>query len=208
MLAFQDTLETCALIDLGFGGTPFTYDNQRTRHSNVRVHLDRAVTTNAWHNLFEFASVLHVPSPCSDHVSVVVKGAPDPGLARVISRRYELLWERGEGLPDVIKEAWESVSSVGNMAKLQIALSKTMSALKSWSRKFGNVTRELAKSRTQLEELMNMNADMQDIRRVTDRMNELLYQEEMMWLQRSRITWLKAGDRNTVFSRTRLFGGR
>jgi hypothetical protein len=40
-----------------------------------------------------------------------------------------------------------------------------------------------------------MNADRQEIRRVTDRMNELLYQEEMMWLQRSRLTWLKEGDK-------------
>ena len=66
------------------------------------------------------------------------------------------------------------------MAELQQALSKTMTALRSWSKMFGNVTRELAKSRSQLEELMNMNADRQDIRRVTDKMNELLYQEEML----------------------------
>lgn len=62
---------------------------------------------------------------------------------------------------------------VQNMAQLQDALSKTMLALGSWSKKFGNVTRELAKSRSQLEELMSMNADQQDIRIVTDKMNEL-----------------------------------
>jgi hypothetical protein len=33
-------------------------------------------------------------------------------------------------------------------------------------------------------------------------MNELLYREEMMWMQRSRIDWLREGERNTkLFNR-------
>jgi hypothetical protein len=51
----------------------------------------------------------------------------------------------------------------------------------------------------ELEELMSMNADRREIRAVTDKMNELLYREEMMWMQRSRIDWLREGDKNTNF---------
>jgi hypothetical protein len=37
------------------------------------------------------------------------------------------------------------------------------------------------------------------MRRVTDKMDELLYREEMMWLQRSRLAWLKEGNKNTGY---------
>jgi hypothetical protein len=52
MLAFRDTLETCGLVDLGFTGLPFTYDNKRKGRRNVRVRLDRAVADNRWRNIF------------------------------------------------------------------------------------------------------------------------------------------------------------
>lgn len=54
--------------------------------------------------------------------------------------------------------------------------------------------------RSRLEELKgDSTASRSDIRVVTDRMDELLYREEMMWLQRSRIAWLREGDRNTSY---------
>ena len=46
MIAFRDTLEICGLVDLGFSGIPFAYDNLRAGAANVKVRLDRATATN------------------------------------------------------------------------------------------------------------------------------------------------------------------
>jgi hypothetical protein len=75
-----------------------------------------------------------------------------------------------------------------------------MSSLKKWSQEhFGVVAKELAAIRESLETLSLQDpiANQEHITKLRKRMDELLYHEEMMWMQRLRVTWLKEGDRNT-----------
>jgi outer membrane protein assembly factor BamD (BamD/ComL family) len=57
----------------------------------------------------------------------------------------------------------------------------------------------LEKLRSQLADLQASNADSSAVKETIRNMNELLYREEMLWLQRSQVTWLKEGDKNTKF---------
>jgi hypothetical protein len=39
----------------------------------------------------------------------------------------------------------------------------------------------------------------EELERLRFGMDEILYREEIMWLQRSRVAWFKEGDRSTKF---------
>ena len=93
----------------------------------------------------------------------------------------KIMWEREPALQAVIANAWQEAGEKNSLGDVHAALRGTMRKPCGWSKEnFGNVAKEIETSRTQLEELMLMNADRCEIRRVTDRMNELLYREELM----------------------------
>jgi hypothetical protein len=112
------------------------------------------------------------------------------------------MWEREKTLPNVIQEAWLHTSRGGNLGQIVLSLKNVIGKLQRWSRdKFGSVNKELGTLRKKLEDecIKGDLADQKFLRHLTERMDELLCREEMMWLQRSRVSWLQEGDRNIIF---------
>ncbi len=151
--------------------------------------MDRAVANNGWRDIFPSAQIVHLVSPCSDHCSVLLNlVSVENNQPRQKCLHYEILWEREPDSAQVIKDSWSSSGEKSDLGDINRSLAKVMAALRSWSKtKVKNVGRELAKARKKLGDLIASDADNSQIRFATNQMNELLYKEEMLWLQRSTI---------------------
>jgi hypothetical protein len=96
------------------------------------------------------------------------------------------MWEREPSLPKEIKSVWAAGNLVHHLGDVAKNLTGVMQSLKRQSKqKFGAVTKELEKLRKRLEELTvnPQSANDDEINNTRIRMDEVLYREEMMWLQ-------------------------
>jgi hypothetical protein len=77
-----------------------------------------------------------------------------------------------------------------------------MSELQSWMKMhFKLVPKEIEKKQGQLDSLRSLTDEASMAARIgiEKEMDELLCREEIMWMKRSRIAWLREGDRDTKY---------
>lgn len=203
MRDFREVLVECDLQDIGFQGVPWTYDNNQASPNNVKVRLDRAVASPVWRAMFDQANIMHLTTACSDHVPLLLKkGGNMQQRRRSKINCFEAVWERVKSFNSIEHESWDDGGLAKNLGDVRTKLAYTMENLKRWSRdKIGNIKKSIERCRRELEEMrMRGREDSEpDVHRLKIFLQELLHREEIWWKQRSRITWLKEGDRNTRY---------
>ncbi|XP_051212082.1 uncharacterized protein [Lolium perenne] len=201
MAAFRSTLSFCNLFDLGFAGPPWTFDNKQKDRKNVKAQIDRAVASVWWTELFAETKVTHICSTRSDHLPLLVEYEKHCQYTKPKEIRYETMWERDPTLSVTIEEAWEGSPPCSNLSDLVKKLNTTRNHMHSWSKEtFGSVTKNINRLRNKIKSLWKKPRSAwreAAIRQATAELDEILHREEMMSRQRSRVTWLQEGDRNT-----------
>jgi hypothetical protein len=200
MKRFQDCLSDCCLEDLGYIGDIFTW-----RRGSLRERLDRAVANGEWNNRFPLCRVENGEMTKSDHRPVTVNTeylanthAINPGI-----KRFEARWLQEETVDLIVQNAWDRARAMGLNHDFMHKTAEVHRELHAWDR------RELKVPRRRIDQLKS---ELEILRRgpITDestaeqkeillKIELLLDQEEIHWVQRGRANWLRHGDRNTSF---------
>ncbi|KAK1630226.1 hypothetical protein QYE76_004541 [Lolium multiflorum] len=136
--------------------------------------------------------------------------ATSPGAAgtltgaeeRACQEQYECYWEREAALEEEIANAWSLHQKPSDLGDVASNLMGVMDSLHAWSgRTIGNVSKQINHKRKKLENLETRSDanSRKAARKVSKELDELLMKEETRWRQRSRISWLREGDRNTNY---------
>ncbi|CAN1125950.1 hypothetical protein LINPERHAP2_LOCUS3150 [Linum perenne] len=193
--SFIDTVDLCGLSDLPFQGPKFTW-----ARNNVLVRLDRALVNDNWMNLFPESSTIHLHKLKSDHRPILLRSTNQVYSPYTKPFRFLSAWLSHPSFKFVLKRKWS------RGADLPFALSNLTTDLCHWNKfVFGNIFR---RKRRLTEDLKRAEARssssptsslLAEERAIRSKLEAVLWQEDALWLQKSRSKWVSEGDRNTSY---------
>lgn len=194
---FRNMVQICKVSDLPFKGNNMTWAGKRNTH-NVECWLDRALANDEWKALFPASEVEYLEMVESDHRPAVIK------IRKVTEQGTRPFYfdKRLCKVPEVapvIEESWNMQFDPG--ASVNDRIRNCRREIGIWKR--ANNTN----SAKRIKELISIiDKAHTDHHTSTKQIQELRFEllkayreEETYWHQKSRIQWLKEGDRNTRF---------
>ncbi|KAI9077148.1 hypothetical protein K1719_040970 [Acacia pycnantha] len=196
---FNKFLHSNGLVDLEFSGPRFTW-----RRGSLLMRLDRAVCNSFWLQLFPNSSVDHLPKIMSDHRPIMIKlglchlsGPVDPPF------KFLAAWLSHSDFSSIVHRIWQSGDD------LMACIDSFKSEIQKWNvETFGHIGRRkrrlfrrLNGIQTKLENSPDASSTfLSDLETsLREEMEEVCFQEELLWLQKSSSDWLCLGDRNTNY---------
>ena len=149
----------------------------------------------------------------SDHRAILLQPVPNRRKNnKMKSSRFEPLWVKHVECSRIVEDFWKTLQLDGSPSRLVSGLTSCAGTLRRWgSRTFGNIPKRVARLQQSVEALHKGPRDgdsMVRIQEVEKEFDKVLGWEEEYWRQRSRVEWLKNGDRNTKFFYYKASSGR
>lgn len=204
MQDFKDCIDSIFVEDLRAVGAFHTWWNSQD-NSPTYKKLDRVLVNDTWlHNLTN-SEVNFVPQNLSDHCPAILytglKMSHIPKPFQFFNYIIEL-----DNFIKVVKKAWDTPCDGPPLQILSDKLKCVKKALIDLNKTVGNLTTNVQSSRQLLYDVQNALVDnprnyelLSLQRKYTDDLWKALLHEENLLKQKSRVLWLKEGDRNSSF---------
>ncbi|KAJ1386879.1 Endonuclease/exonuclease/phosphatase superfamily [Sesbania bispinosa] len=197
---FNQFMEEEGLMDLDIKGCIFTWHSNPRDGFVTRERLDRILVNFSFRVVFPHALALAFPSISSDHSPLIFW--PELDIRSGSAFKYEGFWNEHEDCGKVVQEGWVGESADNDpWERFFKRIKKCTLGLRNWHNKtFNRADVEISNLKKQLAELQNRphgQVDWDQIHEVKRKIDQQWAKEEMFWGQRSRLKWLKYGDKNT-----------
>ncbi|XP_031120944.1 uncharacterized protein LOC116024184 [Ipomoea triloba] len=197
---FAEWIHSEDLVDMGYNGPKFTWVKTFSSGVAKSARLDRAFCNVQWLQLFPEASVSHLPRVASDHAPMLIRVAPRTPIVRPFPFRFQAAWFTNTGLYEIVRTTWNpNIDFCTNITRMG-------STLAGWNKNiFGNIHHKKKAVLARLSGIQHRMAIsphgglLKLERKLMEEYHDILYQEELLWFQRSREEWISSGDRNTAY---------
>ncbi|KAF3775227.1 retrotransposable element ORF2 protein [Nymphaea thermarum] len=206
-IALSNFVFQSALCEISCPDMKFAWTINRVGQENVMSKIDRCYVSQEWLDDPELTLHLEVqPRTISDHNAI---------LLYISKRRYNSwgrspfrhfqYWQDMAGYSDLVCSAWTVDTRGCAMIKLIHKMEATRDKLKIWCNdEANNLPNQIMAMKTsikfiQTQSKCDMSEAIEEECRLKHELSRLLWLEERLWRQKSRIKWLRGGDLNTKF---------
>ena len=193
--AFRSFVSQNGLWDLNHSGNHVSWRGTRYCHF-IRSRLDRSMANCSWSEAFPMGRSSYLRFEGSDHRPLLTYFNNSRTRKKGLFRFNRTLTENAE-VTELVDETWNQDPLRSVIAKLNACRKGIINWTKERNRKSNQI---IVESQAALEELLSAAApDLPRIEVINKTLSDAYREEEAFWRQRSRIQWLKNGDRNTGF---------